>query len=108
MDSAQDDLKRPENRAEEIQALQALVAELSAEQAKSLRLTLSQAANLQSSSVTRENCRAAVFVLYTGGTIGMVPRDPGNPASPLVPGDKDQIQRYVPGLGEKHKIFWHI
>jgi L-asparaginase len=38
----------------------------------------------------------------------MVPQDPSNPASPLVPGDKEQILKYVPGLGEKHGIYWEI
>jgi len=51
--------------------------------------------------------KARVYVLYTGGTIGMVPKEPGNPASPLVPGDKSQLQRYAHGLEEKG-IDWII
>ncbi|MBI1206992.1 MAG: hypothetical protein GC191_06850 [Azospirillum sp.] len=37
-----------------------------------------------------------VLVIYTGGTIGMMPTDPGNPASPLRPAPQEQLVRYVP------------
>ncbi len=51
---------------------------------------------------------AKVFVLYTGGTIGMRPIDPENPASPLVPASKEDLEKYVPGLGEAEGIHWEI
>lgn len=38
---------------------------------------------------------AKVLVLYTGGTIGMVPRDPAHPASPLIPAAKERLAGYV-------------
>jgi L-asparaginase len=37
-----------------------------------------------------------VLVLYTGGTIGMVPSDPDNAASPLRPAPKERLIKYVP------------
>jgi L-asparaginase len=52
--------------------------------------------------------KTRVLILYTGGTIGMVPRDPSNPASPLHPGEKEEILTYVPRLGEKEGIYWEI
>jgi L-asparaginase len=46
--------------------------------------------------------KANVFVLYTGGTLGMVPKDPNNPTSPLKPGTQADLERYLPpGLQEK-------
>lgn len=41
---------------------------------------------------------ARVLVIYTGGTIGMGPRDPTNPASPLVPRPLSDLRLYIPGL----------
>ena len=49
--------------------------------------------------------RARVFVLYTGGTIGMVREDA---SSPLRPGDKSEILKYMPGLGERYGIHWEM
>lgn len=42
------------------------------------------------------NRRSRVFVLYTGGTLGMVPRDPSNPASALKPGSQEDLEKYLP------------
>lgn len=39
---------------------------------------------------------AKVLVLYTGGTIGMVPRNAADPASPLVPAAKERLVGFVP------------
>jgi L-asparaginase len=39
-----------------------------------------------------------IFILYTGGTIGMAPDDPGKLGSPLVPKPLNELLRYVPGL----------
>lgn len=38
---------------------------------------------------------ARVLVIYTGGTIGMVPADPGDHASPLVPAPQERLIAYV-------------
>ena len=38
-----------------------------------------------------------VFVLYTGGTIGMAPKDPKDPFSPLEPKPLDDLLKYIPG-----------
>jgi L-asparaginase len=58
------------------------------------------------------NANARVMVIYTGGTLGMVPSEPRNPASPLVPGSRAQILRalakYVPDLGREHGIYWEL
>ncbi|HMJ78454.1 MAG TPA: asparaginase, partial [Iamia sp.] len=40
--------------------------------------------------------KSRVYVLYTGGTLGMVPSEPGNPASPLVPADQAKLESYLP------------
>ena len=40
-----------------------------------------------------------IFILYTGGTIGMAPHE-DKPGSPLVPKKLDELLKYVPGLGD--------
>jgi L-asparaginase len=52
--------------------------------------------------------RARVHVLYTGGTIGMVPSDPQNPASPLRPGSKEELQQYLPKELSSLPIDWQV
>jgi L-asparaginase len=47
-----------------------------------------------------------VLVLYTGGTIGMVPSIRGNPASPLKPAPKEDLIEYVPNPLDR--IAWDI
>jgi len=37
-----------------------------------------------------------VMVIYTGGTIGMMPEDRSNPASPLRPAHKDELAHFIP------------
>ena len=49
-----------------------------------------------------------VLVLYTGGTIGMVPVDPAHPDSTRRPGSKDDVLRYVPGVGARDGIEWDL
>ena len=41
-----------------------------------------------------------VLVVYTGGTIGMLPQEAGNPSSPLVPVGWEMIRDFVPSLRE--------
>jgi L-asparaginase len=41
-----------------------------------------------------------VYVLYTGGTIGMAPQEPDKPGSPLVPQSLKNLLDYVPGLDD--------
>ena len=41
-----------------------------------------------------------VFVLYTGGTIGMAPKEKDKPGSPLVPKGLEELLEYVPGLDD--------
>ena len=48
---------------------------------------------------------ARVFILYTGGTIGMAPSDPRNPASPLAPMPLADLLHFVPALGESTSRF---
>jgi L-asparaginase len=43
----------------------------------------------------KDKPNAKVFVLYTGGTIGMVPSEKNNPASPLRPGSKEELGVFV-------------
>ena len=42
--------------------------------------------------------QARVFVLYTGGTIGMAPKEAGRVGSPLVPKPLEELLAYVPAL----------
>jgi len=48
--------------------------------------------------------KSKVCLIYTGGTIGMVPRDKANPASPLRPATLDELLESIPGLGYQEKI----
>ena len=43
------------------------------------------------------NKESNVFILYTGGTIGMAPTEAGNPASPLEPKPLSDLIKWVPG-----------
>lgn len=52
--------------------------------------------------------KTAIYVLYTGGTIGMKSQDPGNPVSPLVPADRTDLLRYIPTLEEQEGLHWDI
>ncbi|MBI2966410.1 MAG: asparaginase [Bacteroidetes bacterium] len=45
-----------------------------------------------------------VFILYTGGTIGMGPKDIHDPFSPLEPKSLEQLLTFVPGFGKKKDI----
>jgi len=49
-----------------------------------------------------------VLVLYTGGTIGMVPVDPERPDGTRRPGSKDDVLRYVPGVGARDNVDWEL
>jgi len=49
-----------------------------------------------------------VLVLYTGGTIGMVPVDPSRPDGARRPGTKEDVLRYIPGIGERDGIHWEL
>ena len=45
-----------------------------------------------------------VFILYTGGTIGMAPKDPDKPGSPLVPKPLEELLKFAPSLGSEEGI----
>lgn len=45
-----------------------------------------------------------VCLIYTGGTIGMVPSDSSNPESPLRPASLEELLNAVEGLGEREGI----
>jgi len=42
--------------------------------------------------------KGKVLMIYTGGTIGMLPQDVNNPSSPLVPANWEKLQHNVPVL----------
>ena len=42
--------------------------------------------------------RGKVLMIHTGGTIGMLPKEEGNPLSPLVPANWERLQDFVPSL----------
>jgi L-asparaginase len=42
--------------------------------------------------------KGKVLMIYTGGTIGMLPKDEGNPLSPLVPANWEKLKGFVPVL----------
>ncbi len=48
--------------------------------------------------------KAKVFILYTGGTIGMAPENPEQAGSPLVPKPLNELLKYAPRLGVKEGI----
>lgn len=41
-----------------------------------------------------------VLMIYTGGTIGMLPAEENNPISPLVPANWEKLKKYAPSLKE--------
>lgn len=47
---------------------------------------------------TGNNKNSKVLMIYTGGTIGMLPKEECNPISPLVPANWDRIQGFFPVL----------
>lgn len=49
-----------------------------------------------------------VLVLYTGGTIGMVPVNPADPDGARRPGGKEDVLRYVPGVGTRDGVDWEL
>lgn len=42
--------------------------------------------------------KSRIFILYTGGTIGMAPENPTEAHSPLVPKSWNELQRYMPAI----------
>jgi L-asparaginase len=58
--------------------------------------------------IKRDIALAKVFILYTGGTIGMVREDPENQASALIPADEETLLKHVPGLGYNERIYWEV
>src|SRR5882724_8750339 len=46
----------------------------------------------------KTKARARVFIFYTGGTIGMAPRDPSKKGSPLEPKPLANLLEYAKGL----------
>lgn len=51
-----------------------------------------------------KDAKAKVCLLYTGGTIGMLPKDPDNPSSPLAPAPLKRLTGALPTLGEAERI----
>lgn len=50
------------------------------------------------------NRTTKVFILYTGGTIGMAPEEKGKPGSPLVPKPLNELLPYIPGLESDERL----
>jgi len=44
--------------------------------------------------------KTKIFILYTGGTIGMAPSNPEKADSPLVPQSWEQLQQFMPAIQE--------
>ena len=44
-----------------------------------------------------------IFILYTGGTIGMAPKDANDPSSPLAPKPLSELINYIPGAADVDK-----
>lgn len=51
---------------------------------------------------------AKVYVLYTGGTFAMLPSNPDQPSSPLVPAGADRLREALRGLGQSRGIAWEL
>jgi L-asparaginase len=54
------------------------------------------------------NTPCKVYVLYTGGTFAMVPSNPEQPSSPLVPAGADKLRDALAGLGSCQGIEWDL
>jgi L-asparaginase len=54
----------------------------------------------QRDNTSGDPTKGKVLIVYTGGTIGMGPKDPSNPASPLVPKSLEELKHDVPTLKE--------
>lgn len=52
--------------------------------------------------------KTRVYVLYTGGTLGMRPRDPHNPLSPLAPASRQELLERLEDLGREEGIAWDL
>jgi L-asparaginase len=48
--------------------------------------------------MTANDSKCKVLMIYTGGTIGMLPKEEGNPISPLVPAKWERFKDFVPSL----------
>ncbi|MDI6792486.1 MAG: asparaginase [bacterium] len=46
------------------------------------------------------NSKGKVLMIYTGGTIGMLPKEKGNSLSPLVPANWEKLKKFAPVLEE--------
>ena len=57
---------------------------------------------------TTEGYKTRVYVLYTGGTIGMVNREKGNTASPLYPMDESAFREKIGDPGKTLGIYWTL
>lgn len=44
-----------------------------------------------------------VFIIYTGGTIGSLPKDEKDPMSPLVPKKLEEVMKWLPNYDERDK-----
>ena len=49
-----------------------------------------------------------VYVLYTGGTFAMIPSDPEQPSSGLVPAGAERLREALDGLGRESGISWDL
>lgn len=58
--------------------------------------------------VPAKNVLSKVLVLYTGGTIGMAPKDRDNPASPLEPKDAEELKQWLPPNIQDLGIEWEL
>ncbi len=52
--------------------------------------------------------RTKVYLLYTGGTFGMKPVVPGNPASPLAPASLEDLRECLGDIGAGQGIDWYL
>jgi len=50
--------------------------------------------------------RSKILVIYTGGTIGMVPEDAADPASPLVPAGRERLAQAI--VNHPENIAWDL
>jgi len=63
-----------------------------------LRADFSEEVKMVANDTASNGKKGKVLMIYTGGTIGMLPKEKGNPLSPLVPATWEKLQGFAPVL----------
>lgn len=61
-----------------------------------------------SNQLSEHQAKTKILILYTGGTIGMKPNSPNNPAAPLIPCSHHELLQRIGHLGLEKQIAWEM